>query len=57
MAAEATSLRGELELLTKRIVESKDGESLRLALLEMTAYLDKRLADHDKAADAKKFGT
>lgn len=54
MAADNTVLNDELEALTKRVVEAKDAASLRVALVEMTAYLDKRLANHDKKVAAAK---
>ena len=56
MAANDTVLNDELKVLTKRVVEAKDAASLRVALVEMTAYLDKRLADDDKASVAKAGG-
>ena len=45
MAAEESSQNDELELLTKRVNDAKDHESLHLALRELMEYLDKRLGE------------
>lgn len=43
MAAEESSQKDELELLTKGVTDAKDHESLHLALRELMEYLDNRL--------------
>jgi len=50
VTANNAALNNELELLTKSNFEAADAHSLRVALVEMTTYLCKRLAAHDKAA-------